>query len=464
MKKLLILLSLVSNVAFAQLPQTLIEALKQADIPQDSVAVYVQSVDGAAPSFSHNASKAMNAASVMKLVTTYTALEALTPAYRWKTEVYREGELRRGVLNGNLMIKGYGDPSFKAQDFWRLLMSLQQAGVREIKGDLVIDKSLFAKELSARSTFDDEIWRAYNALPSAFLVNGRSTSFKFSVEDGMVVVNQEFELPQVRIVNNMKPTLGACADWRNYFRYNVNPKTEGVTVIFNGTYSVGCEERYLELSVLSDEQYAFYTFKKLWKEIGGKFSGKLQVREIPLTALKVLEQHSEPLGYVVRDINKWSNNLMARQLLLAMAIEKNSTLANEEDGSAVVKQVLSNKGLRFSELVIENGAGLSRIERISAEHLGQMLTTAYNSAVMPEFIASLPILALDGTVKKRLEYSAMQGNAHLKTGSLDGVSAVAGYVLDQHKRRYVLVMLVNHAKAAASKGVQDALIQAVYFQ
>ncbi len=391
-------------------------------------------------------------------------MEALTPAYRWKTEVYREGELRHGVLNGSLMIKGNGDPSFKAQDFWRLLMSLQQAGVREIKGDLVIDKSLFAKELSVRSAFDDETWRAYNALPTAFLVNGRSTSFRFSVQDDTVIVNQEFELPQVQIINNMKPTLDACGDWRNYFRYTVNPKAEGVTVSFSGTYSAGCEERYLELSVLSDEQYAFYTFKKLWKEIGGKFSGKLQVREIPLIATKVFEQQSDPLGYVVRDINKWSNNLMARQLLLTMAIEKNSIPANEENGTAVVKQVLSSKGLHFNELVIENGAGLSRIERISAEHLGQMLTTAYNSAVMPEFIASLPILALDGTVKKRLEHSAMQGNAHLKTGSLDGVSAIAGYVLDQHKKCNIVVMLVNHTQAAASKGVQDALIQAIYFQ
>ncbi len=235
----LILSLLICTVARAELPANVAAEFKKSGIPQDAIAVFVQPVDDTRPTFIHNASKPMNPGSVMKLVTTYTALEALTPAYRWKTEVYREGELRHGVLNGSLMIKGNGDPSFKAQDFWRLLMSLQQAGVREIKGDLVIDKSLFAKELSVRSAFDDETWRAYNALPTAFLVNGRSTSFRFSVQDDTVIVNQEFELPQVQIINNMKPTLDACGDWRNYFRYTVNPKAEGVTVSFSGTYSAG---------------------------------------------------------------------------------------------------------------------------------------------------------------------------------------------------------------------------------
>lgn len=466
MKKVFILLALMFTGLHAQaeLPITVSVALKKAGIPQQSVAVYVQAVEGNSTILSHNADKSLNPASVMKLVTTNAALDLLTPAYRWKTEIYRDGEAGNGVLQGNLIIKGYGDPSFKAQEFWRMLMTLQQAGIKEIKGDLIIDKSYFAKSVGDRRTFDDETWRAYNAEPSAFLVNGRNTSFKFIATDTNVNVSQEFELNEIQIVNNMKLTQGACGEWRSRFGYTVKSTANGATVSFNGTFSPDCGERYLELSVFDDEKYAFFIFKKLWKELDGKFSGKLKIQDAPISAVKVLEQFSDPLGYVIRDINKWSNNLMARQLLLTLAAEKIGTPASEVKGVAALNAWLADRGVRFDEMVVENGSGLSRIERISAEHLGKMLVSTFNSPVMPELMASLPILALDGTVKKRLNDSQSNGRAHLKTGSLDGVSAIAGYVIDANNHRHVLVMLVNHPKAASSRYAQDALIEWVHQQ
>ena len=475
---------LVSSFVRAELPTSITDALKRAGIPQSAVSIYVQAVDSTAPTLSLNADKSMNPASVMKLVTTTAALDLLTPAYRWKTEVYRDGNVvsdkpNNGVLQGNLIIKGFGDPSFKAQEFWRMLMSLQQAGIKQINGDFIIDKTVFAKSVGDRHALDDEAfdkekWRAYNAEPSAFLVNGRNTSFKFIATDIGVNVSQEFELPEVQIINNMKLRNGACGEWRSNFGYTVRQKegcgnancnkNSAAVVTFSGTFSPDCGERYLELSVLDDEQYAFATFKKLWSELGGKFNGKLKVQQSPASAIKVLEQVSDPLGYVVRDINKWSNNLMARQLLLTLAIEKQSAPATEEKGAQVLKDWMASKNNDAKELVIENGSGLSRTERISAEHLGALLVSAYHSPVMPELMASLPILAQDGTVKKRLNDSQAQGRAHLKTGSLDGVSAIAGYVLDAKNRRHVLVMVVNNAKAEQSKKAQDALIEWTYNQ
>jgi serine-type D-Ala-D-Ala carboxypeptidase/endopeptidase (penicillin-binding protein 4) len=472
MKKLiqiLLLLSL-SFSAQAELPATVADALKQAGIPQASVAIYVQAVDAASPILTHNGAKSLNPASVMKLVTTYAALDLLTPTYRWKTEIYRDGNVSNGVLNGNLIIKGYGDPSFKAQEFWRMLMSLQQAGIKEIKGDLVIDKSFFAKNVGNRKTFDDETWRAYNAEPSAFLVNGRNTSFKLvatgedTLTSGGVNVSQEFELPEVQIINSMKLAQGLCGEWRSRFGYTVKSLENKAIVTFSGMFSPDCGERYLELSVFDDEKYAFFIFRKLWRELGGKFNGKLRLQDTLIGATKVMEQASDPLGYVIRDINKWSNNLMARQLLLTIAAEKNGGPATEAKGVAAVNTWLLGKSMNFSELVIENGSGLSRVERISAEHLGRMLVSAYNSPVMPELMASLPILSQDGTMKKRLNDSQSSGRAHLKTGSLDGVSAIAGYEIDANNHRHVLVMLVNHANAAASKNAQDALVEWVHQQ
>lgn len=239
-----------------------------------------------------------------------------------------------------------------------------------------------------------------------------------------------------------------------------------MVVTFSGTFSPDCGERYLELSVLNDEQYAFYTFKKLWRELGGVFNGQLKtnlsIQNLNLNNVKVMEQLSEPLGYVIRDLNKWSDNLMARQLLLTLASQKQFLPATEAKGALVLQNWLASKNISAKELVIENGSGLSRVERISSEHLGQMLVSAYNSAVMPELMASLPILGLDGTAKSRLKDSAALGRVHLKTGSLEGVSAVAGYVLSGENKRYVFVMIVNDVNAAAGRAAQDALIEWVY--
>ena len=470
-KKIIACLFLFSGMANAALPISVIEALKQSGIPQSSVGIYVQAVDEPQPIISHHPELSMNPASVMKLVTTNAALDLLTPAYHWKTEIYRDGPVSNGVLNGNLIIKGYGDPSFKAQDFWRLLMAVQQAGIRQINGDLIIDKSIFAENI-IRPAFDNEVWRAYNAEPSAFLVDGRHTSFKFSVAESAVHISQEFELNEIEVVNRLQLSQADCGDWRSRFAYSVqskqNANLNGVVVTFNGSFSPECGERYLELSVLNDEQYAFYTFKKLWGELGGTFTGKLKVRvdnksqEIKTSEIKVIEQMSEPLGYVIRDMNKWSNNLTARQLLLTLAAEKQGVPATESVGASVIKNWLAAKNIDAKKLVIENGSGLSRIERISSEHLGWMLVSAYNSPAMPEFIASLPILGLDGTAQRRMKESAAQNRVHMKTGSLEGVSSVAGYIFDSKNKRYAFVMMVNHPNAAASRTAQDALIEWIY--
>ncbi|WP_019883386.1 MULTISPECIES: D-alanyl-D-alanine carboxypeptidase/D-alanyl-D-alanine-endopeptidase [unclassified Methylophilus] len=463
MRWLLILCGCWVTVARAVLPTNLQEALNKAQLPADSVAVVVQPVDGGGPIISHNAAKAMNPASVMKLVTTYAALEALTPAYRWKTEVYRNGTLNQGVLDGDLIIKGYGDPALNITEFWRLLQQVQQQGIRQVKGNLILDLSVYAPEVSQRPVLDDEPWRAYNANPSALLLNGRNTSFRFSVANAgnkpAVQISQEFELPQIRVINTMQTRKGACNDWRGDLHYSITPQADGVTVAFSGTLPDQCDERYLELSVLSDTQYVFFSFKKLWAQLGGQFNGQLVLAPATDANTLVTTWLSPPLDSVVRDINKWSNNVMARQLLLTIGQEAGFTPADEAGAALALKQVLRQRGLQFPELVLENGSGLSRNERISAEHLAQLLVTAYQRPLMPVLMASMPILGMDGTTKKRLAEGSSKGMAYLKTGSLEGVSSIAGYVQDMAGKRYVLVVIANHARASAVRTVQDALLK-----
>lgn len=452
-------------VAHAALPINMQEALSKAQLPAESVAIVVQPLDGGPPVISHNAAKAMNPASVMKLVTTYAALEALTPAYRWKTEIYRNGPLNNGVLEGDLIIKGYGDPSLNVAEFWRLLQQVQQQGMRQVKGNLVLDLSMYAPEVSQRPVLDDEPWRAYNANPSALLLNGRHTGFRFTVintgNKPAVQISQEFELPQIRVINTMQLRKGVCSDWRSDLHYSVTSTIDGVTVAFSGSLPEQCDERYLELSVLGDTQYVFETFKKLWGQLGGQFSGQLLMAPATETNTLVTTWWSAPLDSVVRDINKWSNNVMARQLLLTIGLEAGFAPADEVSAVLALKQALRQRGLQFPELVLENGSGLSRNERISAEHLAQLLLTAYQRPVMPVLMASLPILGLDGTTKKRLADGQSKGMAYLKTGSLEGVSSIAGYVQNAAGKRYIVVVIANHPRASAVREVQDVLIQSI---
>jgi D-alanyl-D-alanine carboxypeptidase/D-alanyl-D-alanine-endopeptidase (penicillin-binding protein 4) len=454
------------SAVHAELPEAVNKALQAEGVPPESVSVFVQQLDQHQLVINHHADQALNPASTMKLLTTYAGLDLLGPAYRWRTEVYRDGSLSHGVLKGNLILKGYGDPELMEADFWRMLSSLRQAGVKDIRGDLVLDTSYFAAASANPGAFDNEPYRAYNAIPSALLVNLKSTSFRLQPDMqaalAPVSVLPEPELPEIKIINQLKLAQSECGDWKSRLGYAIKPQGHITTVIFTGTYAADCGEKYLELSVFDDANYTFNLFRKIWQQLGGSFQGTLRQAATPVSAVKLMEQSSMPLADVIRRINKYSNNLMARQLLLTIAAERESVPATEAGGDTAIRAWVASKGWNFPELVIENGAGLSRIERISAKHLGEILVDAYFSPVMPELMSSLPILSVDGTVGRRLKDSPVQGRAHLKTGSLDGVRSIAGYVLDQKGRRWVVVFMVNHPRAGATRNAQDALLDWVY--
>ena len=446
------------------LPAPVAKALRAANVAQDGVAVYVQRVDKPRPFIAFNAAQAMNPASTMKLVTTYAGLELLGPAYTWKTEAYINAPVNNGVLEGDLTLKGYGDPALTLENFWDMLRALRKSGLREIKGDLVLDRGYFEPTAHDPGVFDGEPYRAYNAGPDALLVNFKATRFIFRGDamSGKVVVTADPELPQLKVVNQVELRQVPCADWKDRLGHDVQRTGEAVTVTFSGNYSVACGEKTLDLSVLDDAVYVHALFRQLWQEQGGTLHGTLRQGEVPAGAKRLVEMTSPPLADAIRLVNKYSNNVMARQMLLTIGAEKQGAPGSVEKGAAAVREWLAGKGLNFPELVIENGAGLSRVERISAQHLGELLMAAWKSPGMPELMSSLPMVAVDGTLEKRLKNSPVAGQSHLKTGSLDGVRAMAGYLLDRQGRRWVVIFVVNHVRASAAREAQDALLEWLY--
>jgi D-alanyl-D-alanine carboxypeptidase/D-alanyl-D-alanine-endopeptidase (penicillin-binding protein 4) len=439
------------------LPAPLRAALQEAGVPASAVAVYIHPIGARRPALAWNADQPMNPASAMKVVTTLAALELLGPAYTWRTEAYADGALAEGVLDGNLVLKGYGDPKLTLEDFWHLLRDLRARGIRHIRGDLVLDRSFFAPAQVDAAAFDNEPTRPYNVLPDALLINFKSIQLRFVPEEESRTVRilAEPQLPQVAIVNQLALAHGNCELWPE--KPQASPGQ--AQLVFTGVFPAGCGEKTKSFSLLAPNEYALAVFQQLWNELGGTHQGGVRDGVRSDTARLIASRESRTLAELIRDMNKFSNNVMARQLFLTLSLSVDAPPASSEKAARAVRDWLGARGLDFPELVIENGSGLSRNERISAAHLGQLLLRAWETPLMPEFISSLPLLGTDGTLRRRLPGSPVAGRAHMKTGYLDGVRALAGYVQDRDGRNLVVVSVVNHANALQAQPFQEAVVE-----
>ncbi|HUO44071.1 MAG TPA: D-alanyl-D-alanine carboxypeptidase/D-alanyl-D-alanine-endopeptidase [Burkholderiales bacterium] len=440
-------------------------ALAQAGIPPASIGLYVRDVESDRPLLMMNADRPLNPASAMKLVTTYAALSLLGPAYTWKTEIYSNTPPRNGVVKGDLIIKGYGDPQLTLEEFWLMLSELRQRGVRRIRGDLVLDHSYFQPAASDPARFDNEPARPYNTLPDAILVNYKAVRLEFipNPERGSLTLLTAPSLPQVRVRSHIVLDNEPCGDWAKRLTHETADDGTHADLVLGGNYSLACGEQEREYSVLDHEHYVHALFTLLWRELGGSFNGGVHEGSVPQGAQPLVVHQSRPLAEIVRAINKFSNNVMARQLFLTLGAAGDAgPPGTETDATDVIQKWLAGRGLIFPELVLENGSGLSRSSQISAKDLGRLLLDAYRSPLMPELTASLPIVAVDGTMRKRLVDTSVAGQAHIKTGLLDNARSIAGYLSDAQGHHLVVVFMVNDPKAGAVQSAQDALLEWLY--
>jgi D-alanyl-D-alanine carboxypeptidase/D-alanyl-D-alanine-endopeptidase (penicillin-binding protein 4) len=455
-------LTSLAPAAFADaLPPTVAAALKRAAIPFDAVGIQVREVDSQRALLSANANQARNPASTMKLVTTYAALDLLGPAFSWQTRAYATGTQVGDVLHGDLIIKGGGDPKLVVESFWLFLRQIRARGIREIAGNLVLDRSLFAQSPHDAASFDGDPARPYNAGADALLLNYKSFTFHLVPNPALGVVSLALDPPLAGLsVIAPKLASGECGDWRNKLRLTI----DAFAADFAGEYAAACGERtwHVHPWQMSSDRYIELVFRRLWGDLGGSLRGAVREGMTPADARLVAQWQSPPLADIARDINKFSNNVMARQLLLTLAAQSPAAAVDAEAGAIVVRTLLAARGIEAPELVVENGSGLSRAERIAPATLVRLLLTAYRAPVMPEFMSSMPLVGVDGTMRRRLTEQGVAGRAHIKTGLLNEVRAVAGYVLAASGRRYALAFIINHANAQRGNEAQDALLQWVY--
>jgi serine-type D-Ala-D-Ala carboxypeptidase/endopeptidase (penicillin-binding protein 4) len=461
MRRLLALLLLAPLAAYARdLPPPVRNALARAGVPLDAVGAVVLPLDAASALVAHRADAPMNPASVMKLVTTYAALDLLGPAFTFNTDVLIDGELAGGVLQGDLVIRGGGDPKLTYDRIWQLAHRLRARGLREIRGDIVLDRGLFVVPPHDPARFDKDPRRSYNVGPDALLVNFQSVQYSFIPEGDSVRVSAEPDLPNLEIASRIKAAKGPCGAWRSDLRHDFVENGLIATVLFSGTFPAECGEKTWSLSLFDGPRYTESVLRWVWSEVGGKLRGEVRAAATPASAWLFYRNESEPLANLVRDMNKFSNNVMARQVFLTLST-RDGAPGEAHASERAVGDWLRAKGIAAPELVLDNGSGLSREARVSAATLGAILKAAWASPLMPELASSFPVFGVDGTLKQRPGANAI-GQAHLKGGTLTGVQSVAGYVVDRRGRRWALAMMVNHANANAAQPALDALVEWVY--
>ncbi|MFM7332456.1 MAG: D-alanyl-D-alanine carboxypeptidase/D-alanyl-D-alanine-endopeptidase [Brachymonas sp.] len=458
--------------AFAQsLPKEVLIPLAHAGVPASAISVVVQALPAntsptatlAVPKIWHRADVSMNPASVMKLITTYAALDTLGADFTWKNRVYIDGTLDNGVLTGNLILRGSGDPKFVLERIDDLFKQVQARGVREVRGDILLDRQVFDVPDKNPADFDDEPFRPYNAVPDGLLINFKSLIFSFlpDVANKRVIVKSEPPIARVAIPAEVMPSYGPCGDWRGALQGDFS---NAERVGFSGRYALACGERTWPVAYVAPRQYAARVIEAMWLTSGGKLSGQVREDVTPRSARLLLSADSLPLAEIVADVNKFSNNVMAQQVFLTLSNQlphpgrQGSFEASQRQIAAWWRKTVSPA----APLVLENGSGLSRKERASAAALNNLLLHAAAGPHAAVFANSMGIAGVDGTVSRmrdRNPASPAIGNAQLKTGTLRDVAAIAGYAGKAGGQRYSIVAIINHPNAPAARPALDALVE-----
>ena len=463
------------------IPQAVATSLERNQIPKDAVSISVMEIESARPGkhlakniLNWRSTEAMNPASTMKLLTTLAGLDILGPQYRWRTNIYTDGAIRQGTLKGNLYLQGTGDPKLIPEELAKLMKSLQALGIQKIDGNLLFDRSAYAPNVMEHNTIDGEALRAYNVPPDPLLYAFRTLSFQLGKSRTADFIDIAYTpaLSQLKIDNQMQLVDRPCDNWKSNIRFNLDPegttKTDQLLVAqFSGAFPSTCKGVNYNVVALDANTFLTQGFAAAWEQSGGTWTRPPTGKNgnVPLAARLLLQFEGINLSDDVLDINKYSNNVMARQLLLTLALEKIGKPATTANGELVIQSWLKQNGLDFPGLVIENGSGLSRNEAITAEQLNQLLLTARNLSVGDVFYNSLPIAGTDGTMRNRLMtqlrkflHLKKKPEARIKTGSLADVRSISGYVMSKSGKLYAVTSFINHPNAWRGLDAHDQLL------
>jgi len=439
------MLVFVGVPAFSQTPleTRIMQIMSASVIDPDRTGVAAASADQGMTLASINGDTPFNPASCAKIVTSAAALAFLGPDYRFETTFYTDRTGRGYGPIENLYVSGNGDPSLVNEELWQIAEALVNHGIKSISGDIVIDDSFFDGPWYPRKDGDDE--RAYTATTSAVALNFNSV--KIIIEPGersgeKAVVTADPPTSYIRIVNNVVTG--------RKFRATITsgPSSEQVeTFIVSGTIPLRAEPKSFYRNIRDPARYAGSVLKDFLAQRGVVINGAVRKGPVPSGSRGIVRWQSKPLREIVRDMNKFSNNFIAEQLIKHLGSVKKGTPGTTAKGVEVLDDYLSSLGVERGTYTLENGSGLSAVSRISARQLLKVLLAVYgNPRIRMDFIDSLSVLGVDGTMHRWRSSPNLRGTLRAKTGSLDNVITLAGYVPMSNGRTGTFVILANGFK------------------
>lgn len=460
-----------SASAFAEvamtLPAAVRSAMQNAAIPEDALGVVAFRLKDGAPILNVRADQRMQPASTLKTLISIVALERLGPTYRGTVELRSLGGTEGGTFFGALILRGKGSVDFSHAELRALLQSARDKGIKNIVGAVLIERNWWspARPEVGVPPFDETPEFRYNVIPDALGLNTNLLQFRLD-SDGLgfrARIAPPFE--RVRLTTNMALVDRKCADWEDGWKTpivrnvstgaDVGDSIDSLEIVLHGEFPKDCSAT-TEINVLDRADFVDRAFRALWRELGGEFTGEVIDAAEPISAdtwaktTLIATHRSRTLAEFVRDINKRSDNPIARTAFLALG-KLNGTNALEPTTRAaerVVREWLKQTGIDDTGIVLDNGSGLSRSERISPAQLAAVLRAAHKSPWSAELMASLPIVGVDGAMRQRLHKTAALNLGRIKTGGLRDVASIAGYVPDANGELCVIVAMINHPLAA----------------
>lgn len=390
--------------------------LRRSQIPVKHFAVWME---GEKTTWTHNADVLMTPASLSKIPTAAAVIGELGLGHQFETRVWASELISGSEFKGDLYLQGGGDPSLVSENYWAIVNELKRTGIKSLKGQLYVDSSLFDEEYFSDSRQSVRVDRAYDAPVAALSFNWNSVNIfvRPGKKAEAAVVYADPQNDYIELKNQVKT--GSKTDLRVERR---SQKKHDV-VIVSGTIALGAVEQVIYKSISHPDYWAGENFKKFLNQQGIEYSGTVEKKSPPTTAQLLVTFKSKSLREIVTDMAKFSNNYVAEMLTKALSPQKPATL---KKGVARIRQWLVANGWKEKNFVFENPSGFSHDNKFRAQDLGQLLVGLRSQpAIFPEFLISLPIAGVDGTLKKRLKDKTTEVRA--KTGYLDGIIGLAGY-------------------------------------
>ena len=453
----LLLNILIFTTAFSQLPQKIEDIIAKDKIDKKNISMLILDRDTNEIVASLNEEKSFKPASVAKLATTYAALLELGKDFRWPTQIFYNGKIVNGILKGDLIIKGFGDPTLNYKDLKRIAKKIASYGIRKIDGYIAIDRSFFNVEDKISSGFDKNFVSEYNAMPDCLMYNDHLNVIKIVPKNTKIEVVKAFGDDGFKLYNKIKPVQGSCKGKNAWPKIRFLKENSSVGVELSGTLSTKCRPFSIK-KVLSKPYISFYhSFKYYLNSAGVEFNGGLKLKNVTPQDRLLITHFSKPLIDIVAKTLKKSNNLYARHIFLLLGAKKYGAPATLQKGQMAIRDILGSRGLFDSDDFIANGSGLSRKSRLKATTVSKILEDAYRN-FGTTFEHSLSIAGVDGTLKKRFRRSIVKNRAFMKTGTLKRAKNIAGYVHGKSGRVYNTVIFYNGAKVWLGKDLQDKVI------